>query len=237
MGEVLEGDLHGTVVWGADLSGSLLRDVDLTGVRISHALVVDVEIDAIVERLVVNGVDVTAYVAERDPWRHLRSAQRASSADEVRVAWDRLQAGWRALLERARALPDGTFERSVGGEWSLVETLRHLVFALDKWWAAPVLGRPFSSVGLPDEWSRRFPWPGLAVDHPAPVGEVLQASREQAAAFTAFARVLLDEQLDAIVTVRQSGQHTVRQCVQTIFEELFWHLRYADRDLRVLESA
>lgn len=49
-------------LWGADLHGATFRDVDLTGTWISHALVVDVEIDAIVDRVVINGVDVTDFV-------------------------------------------------------------------------------------------------------------------------------------------------------------------------------
>ena len=58
MAEEFEGDLAGAVFWGADLRDATFRDVDLTGARISHAFVVDVDIDAQVERLVVNGVDV-----------------------------------------------------------------------------------------------------------------------------------------------------------------------------------
>ena len=68
MPEEFEGDLNGATFWGAELRGATFRDVDLTGARISHAYVVDVEIDAKVERLVVNGVDVTDYVNEHDPW-------------------------------------------------------------------------------------------------------------------------------------------------------------------------
>ena len=54
--------------WGADLSGARFRDVNLTDARISHAWLVNVEIDALVDAVVINGVDVTAYVNERDPW-------------------------------------------------------------------------------------------------------------------------------------------------------------------------
>ena len=48
MPEEFEGDLAGAEFWGADLSGATFRDVNLTGARISHAWVVDVEIDAVV---------------------------------------------------------------------------------------------------------------------------------------------------------------------------------------------
>ncbi len=50
MPEEFEGDLAGAVFWGADLSGARFRDVNLTGASISHAWLVDVDIDALVER-------------------------------------------------------------------------------------------------------------------------------------------------------------------------------------------
>ena len=67
MPEEFEGDLTAAVFWGADLPGAWFRDVNLTDVRISHSWLVDVEIDAFIDRVVVNGVDVTAYVNEHDP--------------------------------------------------------------------------------------------------------------------------------------------------------------------------
>ena len=68
MPEEFEGDLAGAVFWGADLSGAQFRDVNLTGASISHAWLVNVDVDALVDTVVINGVDVTAYVNERDPW-------------------------------------------------------------------------------------------------------------------------------------------------------------------------
>ena len=46
MPEEFEGDLAEAVFWGADLSGACFRDVNLTNVRISHAWLVNVDIDA-----------------------------------------------------------------------------------------------------------------------------------------------------------------------------------------------
>ena len=51
---------------------------------------------------------------------------------------------------------------SVGGEWSFVDTLRHLVFAMDKWFTTPILGdEEFHPIGLPNTGSADFGWPGL----------------------------------------------------------------------------
>ena len=88
MPEEFEGDLAGSVFWGADLSGARFRDVNFTGARISHAWLVDVNIDALIDRVVINGVDVTAYVNERDQWYPVRSMLRASTPDDMGPFFD-----------------------------------------------------------------------------------------------------------------------------------------------------
>ena len=90
MPEEFEGDLAGAVFWGADLSGAMFRDVNLTNVRITHAWLVNVDIDAMVDTVVINGVDVTAYVNEHDPWYPLRGMLRASTPEDMREAWTAL---------------------------------------------------------------------------------------------------------------------------------------------------
>ncbi len=84
MPEEFEGDLAGAVFWGADLSGARFRDVNLTDAKISHAWLVNVDIDALVDNVVINGVDVTAYVNERDPWYPLRAMLRPSVPEDMR---------------------------------------------------------------------------------------------------------------------------------------------------------
>ena len=106
MPEEFEGDLAGAVFWGADLSRAQFRDVDLTGASISHAWLVDVTVDALVRNLVVNGVDVTAYVNERDPWYPLRSMLRPATAADALTAWTTLEAEWATAIGRALALPE-----------------------------------------------------------------------------------------------------------------------------------
>src|SRR2546423_2976306 len=82
MAEEFEGrDLRKAVFWGVDLRGARFRDVDMTDVTVSHASVVNVDIDALVDRLTVNGVDVTGYVNERDPWYPLRGMLRPTEPD------------------------------------------------------------------------------------------------------------------------------------------------------------
>ena len=236
MPEEFEGDLAGAVFWGADLQGATFRDVDLSGARISHARLVDVGIDALVERLVVNGVDVTAHVNEHDPWYPLRSMLLPADPDAMRATWAVLEAEWDATVARADALPDDQRHESVAGEWSFVQTLRHLVFAMDKWWTAPVLGEGFDPIGLPNSGSVDFPWPGLEPDRSPSFAEALAVRADRTARFRAFLAALTPAELDRPVDVLENGTNSLRDCIHTVFEEEFWHLRYARRDLDTLTS-
>ena len=165
MPEEFEGDLTEAVFWGADLRGARFRDVNLTDVTISHAWLVDVEIDAFIDRVVVNGVDVTAFVNERDRWYPLRAVLGASDPESMRAGWAAFREAWAASVARARRLPDDDLHVSVNGEWSFVQTLRHLLLAMDKWFTAPILGEGFHPLGLLDSGSA-----GLPLARPGPRG-------------------------------------------------------------------
>lgn len=235
MPEEFEGDLAGAVFWGADLSGARFRDVNLTGATITHAWLVNVDIDALIDKVVVNGVDVTAYVNERDRWYPLRAMIRPSDPDGMRAAWAALEAEWASTISRAEELPDSAVLESVDGEWSFVETLRHLVFAMDKWFTAPVLGEAFHPIGLPNKGSVDFPWPGLQYDLRPSVADVLAVRAQRAQRLRDHLASVTAADLERPVEVLENGTHPVRECLFTVFEEEFWHDRYAIRDLDKLQ--
>ncbi len=237
MAEEFEGDLTGAVFWGADLRGARFRDVNLADATISHALLVDVEVDTFIDRLVVNGVDVTAFVNERDPWHPLRTVLNASTVESMRAGRAELRDAWAATVTRARRLPDEALHASVDGEWSFVQTLRHLVFATDKWFGAPILGLPFHSFGLPNSGSIDFPWPGLDRGAAPSPADVLSARADQATRLGDYLEAVSADDLGRTVDVLENGPHPVSACIATVFEEEFWHLRYAARDLARLGAA
>ena len=193
------------------------------------------EVDAFIDRLVINGVDVTAYVNENDRWHPLRSVLHVTDPQSMRDAWVALHESWAAMIERARRLPDETLHRSIDGEWSFVQTLRHLVMATDKWFATPVLGERFHSFGMPNTGSVDFPFPGIDRDADPTLEDVLAAREEQAAHLSDYLATLSDDDLTRTVDVLENGPHQIQACISTIFEEEFWHLRYADRDLTTIE--
>ena len=136
---------------GADLRGAHFREVDLTdaqveganltNVKMSDVWLVNVDIDGMFNGVKINGVDVTAYVSsELARINPERALMEPTDAQGMRAAWSAVSSICDATIVRARHLPEETLHASVDGEFSFVQTLRHLVFATDKWFTAPILG-------------------------------------------------------------------------------------------------
>jgi hypothetical protein len=77
---------------------------------------------------------------------------------------------WSATLDQARLLLDAKLHEQVDGEWSLVETQRHLLFACDAWFGNAVLeeAAPYRPLGLPAG--------GMPPDAAAKLGRTLEAT-------------------------------------------------------------
>ena len=98
----------------SDLADLEIRDCEVSGLKIVDCYGIDVYLGGDFERLVVNDVDVTAYVeAELDRQHPTRVLARdAASANDYRAAWDAIETLWKATLDRARLLPRGQAARS-----------------------------------------------------------------------------------------------------------------------------
>jgi hypothetical protein len=232
-----EGDLTEAVFWGADLSRALFRDVNLTNSKITHAWLINVDIDALVENVVINGVDVTAFVNEHDPWQPLRGMLRPEDPEGMRAGWAALEDEWAKTTTWALALPEAALHESVNGEWSFVQTLRHLVFAMEKWFTVPILGEPFSAIGLPNKGSVDFPWPGLDYSLTPSVSEVLAVRADRATRLRDYLATVATSDFTRSIDVLENGASPLPECIYSVFEEEFWHNRYALRDIALLEAA
>ena len=224
-------DLSGSAFWSVDLRGATFRDVELAGAQISHSRVVNVDIDAVIDGLVVNGVDVTAYVNQRDRWFALRSQLFPTEADRMRAGWPMFVTAWSDAIAGASCLPDSQLHASVNGQWSFVQTLRHLVMATDKWFTAPVLGGGFHPIGLPNTGSLGFAWPGIDLTLDPTFGEAVAIWRDRALRLQDYLDQVEQFALAVQVEVLENGPTEVHDCVGVVFEEHFQHLRYALRDL------
>jgi uncharacterized protein YjbI with pentapeptide repeats len=120
--EFVDVSLRGARFVRADLSGAVMRGVDVQGA--------DIDAPWLLEGggiLLVNGVDVAPLVeAELNRRFPGRADRRATTPDGLRAAWAALEHAWAAAVERAGAMPAGTVDVSVDGEWSFAQTVRHL---------------------------------------------------------------------------------------------------------------
>lgn len=249
MVELTHQDLSGSRFEDVDLSGSLFRNLLLRDVRITGAWIENVEIDADIERgLTVNGVDVVPYVhAElnrRHPGREEVVAVRTGDADTFRAAWAIDQRAWGETVARARKLPEELLHEQVGGEWSFIQTLRHLLMATESWVLRTVLGdpSPYQPLSLP--FSEMGDIPGVPNDPDArpSLDEVLALRADRMATVSEVIAALTDEQLEGMTEPNpasgypETGSYPVRRCLAAILLEEWEHHLFANRDLAVLEE-
>ena len=227
------------------LTGARFRWVDLSGAVIRGALLANVDINGQIENLRINGVDVAPLVeAELNRRYPDRVKMRPSDAAGYREAWDSLERLWGETVERARGLDPELLHERVDGEWSFIETLRHLVFATDAWVRRAFLGEPspWDPLGLPhDEMPASTPVPCDRDARPS-LDEVLALRAGRMGTVRRVFAELTDAELAGMtVPVIAPGypepeSFTVRRCLGAILNEEWEHRLYAERDLDVLES-
>ena len=161
-----------------------------------------------------------------------------------REAWDILESLWAGTVERARALPPELLHERVDGEWSFIETLRHLAFATDAWIRRAILGDPSPWHPLDLPFDEMDDTPGVPRDRDArpSLDEVLDLRRDRMATMRQVLDDLTDEQL-ASRTVPVPGpgwpepeSYPVRECLLCILSEEWQHRLYAERDLDLLAT-
>ncbi|MHC3470489.1 DinB family protein [Streptomyces sp. 7R007] len=239
-------DMAGARFTSVGLRGAVFRSCELGGVVMRGVEMADASIDGEVRNLVVNGVDVVPFVeAELDRRYPERVKFRPVDADGFREAWDVDERLWEATVARARRLPEEALHASVGGEWSFVQTLRHLVFASQAWVVRCVLGqaRPWHPLSLP--WDEMSPREGVPHDRDvrAPLAEVLALRSEVMGVVRGVIDGLSDEKLDRRTEPAvgpgwpdEGASFTVRECLLVVLNEEWWHRRFAERDLDALEG-
>jgi len=231
-------DLRGSRFVGSDLTGVVMRGVQVEAADIDAPWLPDGE-----TFFRVNGVDVIPFVeAELDRRFPGRSQRRAEDPDGLRAAWTSLERTWEATLERAAAMPDGTVDVSVDGEWSFAQTLRHLVLATDMWLRRAVLEieQPFHPLGLIDAGSQDeagVERSNFTTETPS-YAQVLEARAGRVAMVRDFLAGVTPEELAATHKNPHAPEYpeTTLSCLHVILEEEWEHHRYAARDLDAIEA-
>lgn len=229
-------DLSRVHLHGASLEGAKLTDADLSGADISGHLA----------GLLINGVEVAPLVqAELERRFPERVKLRATDVVGLRDAWRMVEGLWEETTEVARKLPEHLQRRRVGGEWSFVETLRHLVCATDSWLSRAIRLelRPYHPWGLPwtgagEDYARRM---GIDTSAAPSLEEVLPVRRQRQQAVADELEKLSDDELLEVRAApddegHPTGEHSVLDCIHVLLDEEWEHHRYAVRDLEELEA-
>jgi uncharacterized damage-inducible protein DinB len=214
--------------------------VVMTGVELGN-----VRIDGEIMNLVINGVDVAPLVeAELDRRDPLRVKMRPTEPTGFREAWDIVERLWDGTVDRARGFSAELLHESVNGEWSFIETLRHLLYATDAWVRRAILGDPSPWDPLDLPWDEMPDTPGTPRDRDArpSLDEVLALRRDRMSTVREVIHGLTDESLAGRTEpVEGPGwppprSFPVRECLLVVLDEEWHHRLFAERDLDVLES-
>jgi uncharacterized damage-inducible protein DinB len=245
-GQFERADMSGSRFTSVLLNGATIEHSDLRRVTMKGVEIADTTIEGEIESLVINGVDVAPLVEAELVRRHPDKVKfRPTSADGFREAWDVNERLWAATVDRARRLDPGQLHESVNGEWSFIQTLRHLAFASESWVGRCILGnpRPWHPLSLP--WDQMRPTPGVPWDRDArPSLDEALALRHQA---MALVRDVVDELTDEGLQAQtapfvgpgwppEGESFPVRECLLVVLNEEWWHRQFAERDLSVLEK-
>jgi hypothetical protein len=240
-----EVEMNGAHLLRVDLSDAEFRNVDLSRVVMRGVDLIDVDISGEVENLVINGVDVAPLIeAELDRRHPDRSKMRPVDPEGFREAWEILDRLWAGTIDRARRFTPDQLHESVNGEWSFVETLRHLTFATDCWFRRAILGdpSPWDALGLPfSEWPDG-PEFARAVDARPSLDTVLELRRGRTESVREYLEGLTSEALDAFtIPVDAPGwpppkSYGVQMCLRVILDEEWQHRLFAERDLDIVAS-
>ena len=239
-------DLQGSTFSTVLLNGVTIQNADLHRVTMSGVEIVDSTINGDIQNLVINDVDVAPLIeAELDRRYPDRPKFRPSTADGFREAWDVNERLWAATVERARRLEPAQLHESVNGEWSFIQTLRHLAFASESWVGRCLLGDPTPWHPLSLPWDQMQPREGVPWDRDArPSLEEALALRHGA---MALVRRVVDDLTDELLAERtkplvgpgwpdEGETFPVSECLLIVLNEEWHHRLFAERDLAVIEE-
>jgi hypothetical protein len=241
------GAFRGASFTREDFTGATFRDCDLRQVKVTDSWLVDVSLSGLVGNLVVNDVDVTAYVEGELDKRHPERVQLRAmrTAGDYRAMWDTIENLWSPTVACAGRLPERALHQRVDDEWSFVETLRHLIFATDKWAGYTILDKPvpYHRLGLPCTAYPPADAAALGIDFDVrpPLAEVLEVRGTRMTVVRGIVDGLTDDDLERECPRlpgpgEPEGTYTLGRCLNVIMNEECEHRRYAVRDLAVLET-
>ena len=97
-----EVSLAGSTFYDVSFAGASFREADFSGARMRGVQLENVDIDGMVDRLVINGVEVAPLLeAELDRRHPGRERLRSEDPDDLRAGWSWLEEQWAATTAAA----------------------------------------------------------------------------------------------------------------------------------------
>ena len=228
----------------AHLEHTVLRAISFHHVRFPGLELVDVEIEGEIDGVTINGVDIGPLVdAELDRRTPERTKMKPTTLEGFQDAWATLERLWAQTEERARDLPPELLHEQVRGEWSFIQTLRHLGFASAAWAGRMALGDPAPWHPLDLPWDEAPGWEGIPWDREArpSLDEVLAVRRVRQQLVRDLISSLTPDVLAEHRTMTEPGWPQLEdvplaQCLFIVVNEEWHHRLYAERDLDALTT-
>lgn len=231
----------------ADLTGARFRSCNLRQVKITDSWLSDLSVSGMVANFRVNDVDVTEFVRAELDRRHPERVQLRAvrTAGDYRAMWDTIERLWSGTVARAARLPEPALHERVDGEWSFVETLRHLIFATDAWAFRTILDEqaPYDRLGFTHTGYPPADAAALGIDLRAEpsLAEVLGVRSGRMTRVRRIVDGLTETDLRRMCMRAPAPGYpeeprSVGHCLRTVMNEECEHHRYVTRDLAVLEG-
>ena len=182
--ELVNVDLSEATVRDSNLAHITLRNVNMARAVIKEAYLVGARIEGDLTGATINGLDFTT-MYENELLRLYPERKRlyAGTPDEFRDALSYILAERDTVITRAAALTEhARQERTTDGDWSVVENLRHLLFAESAWALRTAFNEPepYHPLGMPPDFAQDVSKDlGIRFHAPASFDEAVTALEEQ----------------------------------------------------------
>jgi hypothetical protein len=189
------------------------------------------------EAIEVEGIKVAPPLTRNQGRTLASNGLLADGTESLMETWLRVVAFWTDTVREARSSPgERQLTEKVNGEWSFIETLRHLVFVTDSWIGMGVLGSEFRHpLGLPPHFVTNGKELGLDLESKPDLDAVLLARTDRQKSFEgalhAVGADLGEPCLGPLADFTRLG------AFQVVIAEEWFHRAFAIRDLATLTGS
>ena len=158
------------------------------------------------------------------------------SVEVARTESEQTTTALEATMQRAGAFSEDELQHGVNGEWSTVQSLRHVILVIDLWLSKSVNGDadPFHPMALPPSFMPpKLPGTSIDPDAKPTFDEACEVLRGRLATVRTTIDGLAPVDLDRPV---QSHAKTVGGALNVLFKELQAHNHFVNRDLDIVEG-